>query len=105
MKRFEIYVADLPYGLGTGTYVIILGNGIVDNTIFCTPVTFGKKDNDKNITHIQANTKNGRVCTIIAGNMRNINIDRINGMVDELAEEDCQHVKDEFSELLNTVRV
>lgn len=51
MKRFEIYVADLPYGLETGTYVIILGNGIVDNTIFCAPVTFGKRIMIK-ISHI-----------------------------------------------------
>ncbi len=99
MKRFEIYVADLPYGSETGTYVIILGNGIVDNTIFCAPVTFGKKDNDKNRFHIQANTKNGRVGTIIAEHMNNLDIKRINGMVDVLAEEDYQHVKDKIAAL------
>lgn len=42
MKRFEIYAAKLPYGLETGTYVIILGNGVVNNAIFCAPIMFGK---------------------------------------------------------------
>ena len=34
MNKFEIYTANLPYGSETGTYIIILGNGIVDNVIF-----------------------------------------------------------------------
>lgn len=108
MKRFEIYVAKLTYGLETGTYVIILGNGIVDNAIFCAPIMFGENDNDKNSFHIQVNTKNGRTGTIIAEHMNNLDIKRINGMIDEVTEEDCQYVKENIAALymlLNMERV
>lgn len=108
MKRFEIYAAKLPYGTETGTYVIILGNGIVDNAIFCAPIMFGKNDNDKNRFHIQSNTKNGRVGTIIAEHMRNLEINRINGIVGEMTEKDCQYVKEKIAALymrLNMERV
>lgn len=57
MKRFEIYVAKFPYESETGTYIIILGNGIVYNAIFCAPIMFEKNDNNKNRFHIQVNTK------------------------------------------------
>lgn len=99
MKRFEIYAAKLPYGLETGTYVIILGNGVVNNAIFCAPIMFGKNDDDKNRFHIQANTKNGRKGTIIAEHMNNLDIKRINGMVDVLVEDDYQHVKEKIADL------
>ncbi len=108
MKRFEIYAAKLPYGSETGTYVIILGNGVVDNAIFCAPIMFGKNDDDKNRFHIKANTKNGRAGTIIAKHMRNLETDRINGIVDEVTEEDCQYIKEKIAALympLNMKRV
>lgn len=108
MNKFEIYTANLPYGSETGTYIIILGNGIVDNVIFCAPVMFEENDNDKNRFHIQANTKKGRVGTIITEYMRNLEINRINGIVDEVTEEDCQYVKEKIAVLympLNTEKV
>ena len=46
MKRFEIYAAKLPYGLETATYVNILGNGVVNDAIFCAPIMFGVNNND-----------------------------------------------------------
>lgn len=102
MKRFEIYAAKLPYGSELGDNVIILQNEIADNmdSIICAPVKFGEMDNDKNNTHIKANTKNGRKCIIMTEHMRNLERKRINGVVDELTEEDCQYVKDTFSELM-----
>lgn len=99
MKRFEIYAANFPHGSETGTYIIILGNGIVGNAIFCAPIMFEENDNDKNRFHIQVNTKKGRVGTIIAEHMRNLEINRINGIVDEVTEEDCQYVKEKIAAL------
>lgn len=99
MKRFEIYTANLPHGSETGTYIIILGNGIVNNAIFCAPITFEKNENDKNRFHIQVNTKKERVGTIIAEHMSNLEINRINGIVDEVTEEDCQYVKEKIAAL------
>lgn len=99
MKRFEIYAANFPHGSETGTHIIILGNGIVGNTIFCAPIMFEKIDNDKNRFRIQVNTKNGRVCTIIAEHMGNLEINRINGIVDEVKEEDCQYAKEKIAAL------
>lgn len=98
MKRFEIYAAKLPHGSETGTYVIILGNGIVNNAIFCAPIMFGGNDN-KNRFHIRANTKNGKTGTIIAEHMNNLDIKRISGMVDVLADDDYQHVKEKIAAL------
>lgn len=99
MKQFEICAANLPHGSETGTYVIILGNEIVNNAIFCAPIMFGENDDDKNRFHIQANTKNGRTCTIIAEHMNNLEVKRINGKIDVLAEDDYQHVKDKIAAL------
>lgn len=99
MKWFEIYTANLPHGSETGTYIIILGNGIVDSAIFCAPIMFEGNNNDKNRFHVQANTKKGRVGTIIAEHMRNLEINRINGIVDEVTEEDCQYVKEKIATL------
>ena len=50
---------------------------------------FEENDNDKNRFHIQANTKKGKVGTIITEYMRNLEINRINGIVDEVTDEDC----------------
>ena len=50
---------------------------------------FEENDNDKNRFHIQENTKKGKVGTIITEYMRNLEINRINGIVDEVTEEDC----------------
>lgn len=43
--------------------------------------------------------KNGRKGTIIAEHMNNLDIKRINGMVDVLAEDDYQHVKEKIANL------
>lgn len=99
MKRFEIYAAKLPYGLETGTYVIILGNGVVNDAIFCAPIMSGENNNDKNRFHIQANTKNGRTGTIMVEHMNNLEVKRINGKIDVLAEDDYQHVKEKIAAL------
>lgn len=99
MKRFEIYAAKLPYGLETGTYVIILGNGVVNDAIFCAPIMFGENNNDKNRFHIQANTKNDRTGTIMVEHMNNLEVKRINGKIDVLAEDDYQHVKEKIAAL------
>ena len=50
---------------------------------------FEENDNDKNRFHIQTNKKKGKVGTIITEYMRNLEINRINGIVDEVTEEDC----------------
>lgn len=102
MKRFEIYIADFPYGSETGTYVIILQNEIEGiDSIFCAPIIFGKKDNDKDNTHIQANTKNGKSCTIMIGHLWNLDKNKINGKIDELADEYHQCIKDWFAQGIN----
>lgn len=103
MKRFEIYMANLPHGSGLGNNVIILQNEITDNmdSIICAPVMFCKKDDDKNDTHIQANTKNGRTCIIITEHMTNLDRKKISGIITELIDKECQNVKDTISELMN----
>lgn len=102
MRRFEIHAAKFPHGSETGTYIIILGNGIVDNAIFCAPIMFEKNNNDKNRFNIQANTKKGRVGTIFVEHVRNLEINRINGIVDEVTEEDCKYVKEKIAALYMT---
>lgn len=99
MKQFEIYTVKLPYGSETETYIIILGNGVVNNVIFCAPIMFEKNDDDKNHFHIQVSTKKGKTGTIIAEYMNNLDIQRINGMVDVLTEDDYQHIKDKIATL------
>lgn len=105
MKQFEIYAANLPHGSETGTYIVVLANGIVDNTIFCAPIMFGENDSDKNRFHFQANTKNGRAGTIIAEHMRNLEINRISGIVDEVTEKDCQYVKEKIAALRKLLEI
>lgn len=94
MKRFEIYATNLSHGFELGDNVIILQNEILDNmdSIICAPIMFGRNEYDKNNTHIHVNTKNGKMCAIIAEHMINLDRKKISGMVDELAVEDCQNV-------------
>lgn len=101
MKRFQIYTANLPHGSELGDNVIILQNEITDNmdNIICAPVMFWEKDDDKNNTHIQASTKNGRTCIIMTEHMRNLDRKKIIGVIDELIEEDCQYVKEKIDAL------